>query len=313
MLDVKRLRVLREVARTGSFSAAAEVLGYTQSAVSQQVSALEREAGARLLQRGARGVTLTDAGRALVDHTDSILARLSAAEEELEAIAGLRGGRLRLASFPTAGATLVPLAIAMFSDRHPEVELSLIEAEPEDSLPALRGGELDVALTFEYSSLPTGASPPLGQDVELTHLLDDPHYVALPLDHPLARRRTVRLEQLADESWSQADCGGLCGRMHVTVCEAAGFEPRVGFQSDDYNVVQGLVAADVAISLIPELAMSNLRDDIAIVSLGKRAPVRRVAAATMPSDVRSPATDAMLDILVEAARDYRAQRRPLAA
>ncbi|HEY4746121.1 MAG TPA: LysR family transcriptional regulator, partial [Steroidobacteraceae bacterium] len=157
MLDVKRLKVLREVARTGSFSAAAEELGYTQPAISQQISALEREAGTRLLQRGARGVTLTDAGRSLVDHSDAILARLAAAEEELEAIAGLRGGRLRLASFPTAGATLVPLAIAMFSDRHPDVELSLIEAEPEDSLPRLRAGDLDVALTFEYSSLPGSA------------------------------------------------------------------------------------------------------------------------------------------------------------
>src|SRR2546430_1910484 len=197
MLDVKRLKVLREVARTGSFSAAAEELGYTQPAISQQISALEREAGTRLLQRGARGVTLTDAGRSLVDHSDAILARLAAAEEELEAIAGLRGGRLRLASFPTAGATLVPLAIAMFSDRHPDVELSLIEAEPEDSLPALRGGELDVALTFEYSSLPTGASPPLGQDVELTHLLDDPHSAALPLDHPLSRRRATTARSAA--------------------------------------------------------------------------------------------------------------------
>ena len=313
MLDVKRLKVLREVARSGSFSAAADELGYTQPAISQQISALEREAGTRLLQRGSRGVTLTDAGRSLVDHSDAILARLAAAEEELEAIAGLRGGRLRLASFPTAGATLVPLAIAMFSDRHPDVELSLIEAEPEDALPRLRAGDLDVALTFEYSSLPGSAYESLNEEVELVHLLDDPMYVALPLDHPLAHRRTIRLEQLAEESWSQADCAGLCGRMHVAACEAAGFEPRVGFQSDDYNVVQGLVAAGVAISLIPELALSNLRDDVAIVSLGKRAPVRRVAAATLPSAVRSAATDAMLDILVEAARAYEGQRRELAA
>ena len=313
MLDVKRLKVLREVARSGSFSAAADELGYTQPAISQQISALEREAGTRLLQRGSRGVTLTDAGRSLVDHSDAILARLAAAEEELEAIAGLRGGRLRLASFPTAGATLVPLAIAMFSDRHPDVELSLIEAEPEDALPRLRAGDLDVALTFEYSSLPGSAYETLNEEVELVHLLDDPMYVALPLDHPLAHRRTIRLEQLAEESWSQADCAGLCGRMHVAACEAAGFEPRVGFQSDDYNVVQGLVAAGVAISLIPELALSNLRDDVAIVSLGKRAPVRRVAAATLPSAVRSAATDAMLDILVDAARAYEGQRRELAA
>jgi DNA-binding transcriptional LysR family regulator len=313
MLDVKRLKVLREVARSGSFSAAADELGYTQPAVSQQISALEREAGTRLLQRGARGVTLTDAGRALVDHSDAILARLAAAEEELEAIAGLRGGRLRLASFPTAGATLVPLAIAMFSKRHPQVELSLTEAEPEDALPMLRSGDLDVALTFEYSSLPGSAYSSLHDELELVALLDDPMYVALPPDHALANTRNLRLEQLADESWSQADCEGLCGKMHIAACEAAGFEPQVGFRSDDYNVVQGLVAAGVAISLIPELALSNVRDDIVIRSLGKRAPVRRVAAATLPADVRSPATDGMLEILVEAAREYEAQRRDLAA
>src|SRR3989442_15089611 len=131
----------------------------------------------------------------------------------------------------------------------------------------------------------------------------------MPADDRLAGKRTVRLEQLADEAWSQADCAGLCGKMHVAACEAAGFEPRVGFQSDDYNVVQGLVAAGVAISLIPELALSNLRDDIAICSLGKRAPVRSVSAATLPSAFRSAATGAMVDILVEAAGDYTAQRR----
>src|ERR671932_186703 len=146
MLDVRRFKVLREVAEKGSFSAAAESLSYTQSAVSQQIAALEREAGALLVERSARGIRLTDAGRALVEHSEGILARLSAAEAELEAIAGLRGGRLRLASFPTAGAALVPLAITLFSRQHPGVELSLIEAEPEDSVARLKAGEVDVAL-----------------------------------------------------------------------------------------------------------------------------------------------------------------------
>src|SRR3989440_2396440 len=190
MLDVRRLRVLREVSVQGSFSAAADALSYTQSAVSQQIAALEREAGATLVDRGARGVRLTDAGRALVEHSEAILARLAAAEDELEAIAGLRGGRMRLASFPTAGATLVPLAIAAFSRRHPAVELSLVEAEPEESLPPLRAGDLDVALTFEYSSLPDTAYESLREEIEFTPLLDDPMYVALPLAHPLASRRT---------------------------------------------------------------------------------------------------------------------------
>src|SRR3954447_19858707 len=146
MLDVRRMRVLREVSRRGSFSAAAESLAYTQSAISQQIAALEREAGTRLVERNARGVRLTDAGRVLVDHADAILARLADAEAELEAIAGLRGGRLRLVAFPSAGATVMPEAIARFRERHPGVELTLEPAEPEPSIARLRTGEVDVAL-----------------------------------------------------------------------------------------------------------------------------------------------------------------------
>ena len=149
MLDVRRMRVLREVAQRGSFSAAAEALSFTQSAVSQQIAALEREAGTTLVERSVRGIRLTDAGRALVRHTEAILGRLAEAEAELEAIAGLRGGRLRMASFESAGATLMPLAIATFRERHPAVELSLSLAEPMDSLPKLKSGELEIALTFD--------------------------------------------------------------------------------------------------------------------------------------------------------------------
>ncbi len=309
MLDVKRLQVLREVAARGSFSAAAESLGYSQPAISQQINALERETGASLVQRNARGIRLTDAGRSLVEHSDAILARVAAAEQELEAIAGLRGGRLRLASFATAGATLVPLAIATFSRQHPAVELSLVEAEPEEAIVGLKGGELDVALTFEYSSLPHSYYEPVHEDVELVHLLDDPMYVALAPDHPLAKRRTIQLADLAGEAWIQGDVHGACGKMHIAACESAGFEPRVGFQSDDYNVVQGLVAAGVAISLIPDLALSNVREDIVIRSLGSDAPVRHVAAATLAGGYRSAAVSAMLETLCDAAAEYRARAR----
>src|SRR5436305_3796917 len=140
MLDVRRMRVLREVAQRGSFSAAADALSFTQSAVSQQIAALEREAGAVLVQRSARGVRLTEAGEALVRHTEAILARLAEAESELEAIAGLRGGRLRLAAFESAAATLMPLAIAAFRARHPGVELTMMMGEPEDTMPLLKAG-----------------------------------------------------------------------------------------------------------------------------------------------------------------------------
>src|SRR3954462_10627693 len=167
MLDVKRMRILKEVSDRGSFSAAAEALSYTQSAVSQQIAALEREAGTQLVQRGSRGIRMTEAGESLVRHADAILTRLADAEAELEAIAGLRGGRLRLAAFPTVGATLVPLAIATFRERHPHTELTVRQPEPEPPPPLLKCGEIATAQTIE-------PSPPEQTDgLDCAFLLDD--------------------------------------------------------------------------------------------------------------------------------------------
>src|SRR3954452_9349052 len=235
MLDVRRMRVLREVAQRGSFSAAAEALSFTPSAVSPQIAALEREAGAVLVERSARGVRLTEAGEAVVRHAEAILARLAEAEAELEAIAGLRGGRLRMAAFESAGATIMPLAIATFRRRHPAVELSLVIAEADDAIARLRAGELDLALaegTHEHAQVPEG--------IELVHLLDDPIYLALPQDHPLAHKPRLKLADLAGEAWIQGQANGTCAcnRIAMRACEAAGFEPRVAFESDDWNAVQ---------------------------------------------------------------------------
>src|SRR5271169_4484086 len=180
MLNVARLKVLDEVARRGSFSAAADALDYTQSAISQQIAALEAEAGMTLLERHARGVSLTAAGQTLVGHAEGILARLEAAESALSAIAGLRSGRLRMASFPTAGATLMPLAIATFRSSYPDVELTLAESEPEQIVPRLRAGDIDLALLFEFAG-----ETLLADDMVGTELLEDPMYLALPGEHPL--------------------------------------------------------------------------------------------------------------------------------
>src|SRR4051794_28741322 len=198
MLDVKRLRVLREVAARGSFSGAAEALSYTQSAISQQIAALEREAGTMLVERSARGVRLTEAGAALVRHADAILARLDAAERELEAIAGLRGGRLRMVAFLSAAASLMPLAIAEFRRRHPAVEISLEPKEPAEAIECLKAGACDVALGLEPSFRPL-----VDDALEKVVLLDDPMFLVLGADHPLARKQDLRLEDLADEAWLQ--------------------------------------------------------------------------------------------------------------
>src|SRR5215217_4089956 len=220
MLDVRRMRVLREVAQRGSFSAAAEALSFTQSAVSQHVAALERETGTRLVERDPRGVRLTDAGRALVAHADAIIARIEDAEEQLAAIAGLREGRLRLASFQSAGSTLVPRAVAAFRDRHPGVELAMVQAEPEDAMERLYAGDIDVALLYDYE--PVGAM--LDAGLELTSLLHDPYDVILPKGHRLADRKAVRLRDLAGESWISSTQGGGCRRIHERACRDAGFE-----------------------------------------------------------------------------------------
>jgi DNA-binding transcriptional LysR family regulator len=300
MLSTARLKILNEVAHRGSFSAAADALDYTQSAVSQQIAALEAEAGMTLLQRHPRGVSLTAAGQTLVGHAEGILARLESAEAALGAIAGLRGGRLRMASFPTAGATLMPLAIATFRARHPQVELTLAEGEPEQIAPRLRAGELDLALLFEFDD---GAT----QD-ELTRveLLEDPLYLALPSEHRLAKKRKLRLEDLSEEAWVQTSGASPCARHVVRSCHAAGFEPNVAFESDDYQTVQGLVAAGVGVALIPELALTAVREGIAIRALSPRPPVRQVIAATPAGARLLPAAPAMLAVLSEAAARYEA-------
>ena len=308
MLDVKRLRVLREVAARGSFSAAAEALSYTQSAVSQQIAALEREAGTVLVERNARGVRLTDAGRALVGHADVILARLADAEAELEAIAGMRGGRLRMVSFPTAGATIAPRAIARFRDHHPGVEVTLAPREPDEGLESLKAGECDIALTVE-----AGFEPVVDDTIERRHLLDDPFYVCVRAGHPVASKARIRLADLADEAWIMGTTGRCPdGLVLERACQGAGFEPRVAFQSDDYVAIQGFVAAGVGVCLIPDLAMVAVRDDVVIRRLEGRPLVRRVLAATLAGGYVSPAAAAMLEILGEVGAEWAAQRGSLA-
>ncbi len=308
MLNVNRLRVLREVANRRSFSAAAEALSYTQSAVSQQIATLESETKTTLIERRSRGLRLTAAGELLVEHTEGIIARLEAAEADLQAIAGVRGGRLRIASFPTAGATLMPVAIATFRKRFPEVELTLAEGEPQDMAPRVEAGEFDLALLFEFKR----PGRPHGPDLRRVELFEDPMYLALPQAHPLAVATVLRLADLRDQAWVQTSADSPCARHVVRSCHAAGFEPNVAFESDDYQTVQGLVGAGVGVALIPELALAHVREDIAIREISPRSPVRRVTVAT-PRDALTPAAEAMLAILEAAAVRYAGQRRSRAS
>src|SRR4051794_20988693 len=305
MLDVRRLKVLREVAARGSFSAAAESLSYTQSAVSQQIAALERECAAKLLERGPRGVRLTDAGRALVQHADAILARIDDAEEELAAIAGLRGGRLRIATFQSAGATLVPRAVGEFHRRHPGVELTVKQEELE-AVEMLVAGEVDLALVMDFESLPHPAA-----DLDLTKLLDDPYDVVLPQGHALANRPAVDMADLRGERWIVATrCTG-CREGVVDACRSAGFEPDLAIESDENTQTQAFVATGLGIALLPRLGLSALHPDVVVKPMKRGLLSRRIYAATVAGAYRSAATDAMIEILREVAVEFE-ERAPLA-
>ena len=297
MLNVRRMRVLREVANRGSIAAAAQALSFTPSAVSQQIAALEREAGVALVERGPRSIRLTEAGRALVAHTDGVLARLQTAEADIQAIAGLRRGTLRVASFPTAYATILPRAIAEFRRRHPAVELTLTEADPLDTFARLKSGEIDVGLVYEYDFVPL----PPDDAIELVHLLDDPVNALVSRRHRAARRPTVRLDELADESWITSTSRSSCHSFVRRACMAAGFEPRVTMESDDHGVWQGLVAAGVGVALASELSLTTLHPDVAVRPVAPRRLGRRIFAAHRVGAARSPGTSEMIAAIAEAA------------
>jgi DNA-binding transcriptional LysR family regulator len=299
MLNLVRLNILREVGARGSFSAAAEALDYTQSAVSQAIARLEAEVGTTLLVRDRRGVRATAAGATLLAHVDGILAQVQAAEDDLAAVLGVRGGRLRIASFPSAGSTLIPQAVAAFRALHPDVELSLGEGEPEEIAPRLRAGEFDLALLFEFSG-----EPHRFKGLAATPLIHDPMWVALPVEHQLARKHHLALIDLRDQDWVQTSAHSACARHVVNVCREAGFEPHVSFESDDYDTVQGLVAAGVGVALIPRLALSQRRPGLVVRRLTPENPVRRVFAATPREPGVIPAARVMLQILSRRAHEF---------
>jgi DNA-binding transcriptional LysR family regulator len=305
MLDPRRLALLREVVRHGSFSKAASALFLTQPAVSRQIAKLEREAGVRLLERTPTGLRLTDAGQVALDRAEAIAGHLTAAEAELEAIATLSAGRLRLTAFPTVASTLVLDAIRLFRKRHPGVELSFIESGTRAGLQRLRAGEVDLALAFRERGHP---APSSWDGLHADHLLVDPLLVALPRGHRLAVKKTIRLRDLRDDGWIQAVQAGPAG-ITYRACLAAGFEPRITALSDHAPITQGLVAAGVGVTLISSLSLPHARNDIVILPLKPAGPERDVFAVSLPGSLRPPAITAMVEILGELAPRYEPARR----
>lgn len=300
MLDVPKLRVLHEVAAQGSFSAAATQLHFSPSAVSQHIAALENQTGAKLVIRSSRGVRLTDAGQLLVRHANAVLRRLEDAEAEHGAMLALRGGRLRLAAFASVGATLLAQAIAAFHRTHPDVEVSLIDADPGPALDALRRGDIDLALVFNYNVAQL-IDP---SDAELTEILVEPIYAVLPATHRLAAATgTISLNQLADEPWIQcytASCGLLLDR----AAGSAGFTPSVAFQTDDYPATLALIATGMGVALLPAISLRDLGNDIRIRRISSPNLTRQIAGATAPGHDHPPAVNAMLETLRQTAATH---------
>jgi DNA-binding transcriptional LysR family regulator len=302
MLDLRRLRTFREVARRGSFSAAAEALSFTQPSVSRQIAMLESEFGAQLLERDARRVRLTQAGELLLEHAEAVLARLDTAHAQLDALTGLESGRLRMTAFASANTWLVPEALRRFAVRHPKVELSLARVEPSAECAALRSGEVDLAVITTLDV----EKPECSDAIETIPILEDEYYLALPREHRLSDRKRFAFKELAHEVWIEGahpDCLGDVAMLSTLI----GAEPRIGFHCDDWTGKQALVAAGVGIMLCPRLAMGDLRADIVVRRLPRSLPPRTVYAA-VPNGYRAPAVAEMLTCLTEVAESH--EREP---
>ncbi|GGW43783.1 LysR family transcriptional regulator [Streptomyces xantholiticus] len=259
------------------------------------MKALESSAGTPLLIRTGREMRLTQAGEALVRHAAGILAGLTAAEEEVAAIAGLRAGRVRLVSFPSGSSTLVPTALAALRAAHPGTRVYLVDAEPPRSVEMLREGDCDVALAFRYG--PAGAESEW-DDLVVRPLLTDRLVGLVPEGHRLAEATSVAIGDLAEESWI-AGCP-RCRRQLVDVCEEAGFTPRIDFATDDYPAVIGLVGAGLGVAVLPELALESVRPKKARLVTVEPAVSREIVALTLPDLAQVPAVSATLTQLARA-------------
>ncbi|WP_319437396.1 LysR family transcriptional regulator [Mycobacterium sp. RTGN5] len=286
MFDVRRLRVLQEVARCGSLSAAAATLNYTTSAVSQQISALERDIGTVVLVRGPSGARPTPAGTRLLEHAERILDAVAKAEQDLQSLAAAGPDLIRVASFTSAAAAILPRALARFRTRHPRTKVQLIDADPDDGVALLASGGADAAIITEVPGEPSQYP-----GVVAVPVYDDEFFVVLPLNHRLAAAAEVALPALAAEQWVVSSATGTCPdtRVFHNACRHAGFAPSITFRAEEYSTVQGLVAANLGVSLVPSLAASDTRVDVAVRRVVGRRPVRRISVATAAPPARGTA------------------------
>lgn len=293
MLELRRLSVLREVARQGSFSAAAAQLNYSPSAISQQIAQLEREVGVTLVERKSNGVVLTRAGRVLLAHANAMLGRAADAEEELRQLAAGPWGRLRVAAFASAAAALLPPAIVAYREVQPRVAIELVEHDDSrESLDELRRGELDLAI-IPRNGRETHEPDP---EIDYTHLLDDYVDVLLPATHPLANATSLTFEALRDEAW--ADCSG--DPVFKTM-SALGIEPNIIFNGGHHHVTYSIVSTEIALAFCPRLTQPVLIPNVVSKPIGPEPMAREVVTATRASEHKSPALESLVDVLLAVA------------
>ncbi|MFC4112915.1 LysR family transcriptional regulator [Nonomuraea zeae] len=276
MIDAHRLRVLREVAVHGSFNRAAAAMLLTPSAVSQQIAALERQLGTRVVTRSTRGVALTEPGRLLVETAETIAAELRHARERIDELASGHG-RLNIATFTSAGRALLPGVLTRFVATHPLVEVNVVEREPEDSLPLVRRGEVDLAIAYHFGG-PLPVLPGDRTGLRWTPLAEDPLSAVLPAAHPLAGRASVDLAELAEQPWVIG-----CSKTEKFLRDyaaAAGFELRISGTTSDYHLAQALTAAGLGISLVPSISLAPDTPGLVVVPVNPPRPVRYIGIAT---------------------------------
>jgi DNA-binding transcriptional LysR family regulator len=298
-MELRQLRVLQAVGETGSFSAAADRLDYTQPAVSKIVATLERQLGTTLVDRGIRPLRLTEAGSALAQRAAAAFEHLAAAELEVEAIANLSAGRLRVGTFSSAGAAMVVDALRAFRAGYPDVDVSITEiGMPSAVTRALRRADLDLGVSFDYPEI----GDTFGDDLAVVHLLDDPFDVVVPRGHRLEGEQTIRFADLGRENWLLGDFGADSPsfRMIDRRCRDAGFDPYVAYRINDCQMAQALVAAGEGIALLPRIMLNARHPGVAIRPLADDPPLRRVSAIRLSTRYLTPATERFIALLVTA-------------
>jgi DNA-binding transcriptional LysR family regulator len=292
VLEARRLQIFSAVAEHGSFTAAAEALFMTHSAVSQQMALLERQLGVPLMIRGPRGIELTEAGKLLSERSTGLLGTIAHIEQEMSDLKAQHAS-VRLGAFPTAGADLIPRVVREYQRRYPETKIVLRSAHASDMTAALRDGSIHLGLVWDYDFDPRSVPA----DVEWVHLADDPLCVLVPLDHPVAGESEVELRELAGETWVVRSHRPPYDEAFTTLCRLSGFEPRIGFATEDYLSVQGLVAAGIGIGAAPRLALVAQRPDVVAVAIAPATPRRRIAAVRLLEASHPPAARQMLEVL----------------